>query len=106
MNKLGFNSRLVRLAAFSANSAYSNSSPFQFQIGPIGRKPTDLSCFAVFEFQFQIGPIGRGSLIIENLLLTCFNSRLVRLAGRRLNTYINKLKKFQFQIGPIGRRYL
>jgi len=79
----------------------------------------------IAEFQFQIGPIGSMPGSYSPGAITCFNSRLVRLAAhssslKDVNSSVSipdwsdwqqsgkaetyRRGKFQFQIGPIGRK--
>ena len=105
----GFNSKLVRLEAFSPHPWSFGLFPFQFQIGAIrgGR----LSCPTALRgaFQFQIGAIRGKTSLRSSAFYPCFNSKLVRLEGQWANQVAQQYGCFNSKLvrleGAFGMRF-
>ena len=80
-----FNSKLVRLKAFSECHSSQNNCVFQFQTGSIKSSASSLASVIACRFQFHTGSIKSFGTRSLSQLQNRFNSILVRLKGRPYN---------------------
>ena len=95
---------IVRLKDISLNARSAYISMFQFYDSPIKSVTRNHLVHPSIKFQFYDSPIKSIEGFIDNVIVSSFNSMIVRLKAALVRLMSKKYEGFQFYDSPIKRK--